>query len=92
MFCIGVIPPNPDVSDMVIIVNGHRKSHVNKFVKTYFQIWEQVEDFNSYKHQKVIDLNSRGKSKKPLVTVVGGVADYNSKKVTVLDYDDYEGV
>lgn len=89
---IAVIPPNPDIVDEVIVVRGYKEAHVKKFCKTYFEGWERTENITPFKYRKDIYLNSRGKTETPLVTISGGVADYEDDQVTLLDFDVYEGI
>jgi hypothetical protein len=89
---IAVIPPNTDVANEVVVVTGYTKSHVEKFCKTYFEGWERTKNITQFKYRKDIYLNSQGKTETPLVTISGGLADYEDGQVTLLDFDVYEGI
>jgi len=89
---IAVLPPNSDIMDEVVVVYGHKKIHIEKFCETYFERWERTKNITRFKYRKDIYLNSQGKTETPLVTISGGVADYEDGQVTLLDFDVYEGI
>lgn len=91
MYIISLIPPNPDFLD-TIILSGYRKKHVEQFRKEYFENWEWHIADKELNRFPDIQLNTRGKPNREIVTVHSGCADYDGDKVIILDYDNLEGI
>lgn len=95
-----VVPPNTELEDHCITVVGKSHKHINAFLCEYlsyddgYRITESKKYFKhkAFKHELIIELNARGQPKKPLVCVRGGCASYDSSKVTMLDFDNLEGI